>query len=257
MCSQQMGSLLLAQRLFPLSNVRISLTNQVPVNIHKDNLFPQASEREVLWVMRAAIFGVTALALAMALTVESIYMLWYLCADLVYVILFPQLTAVLYLKKSNTYGSLAGYVFGLFFRVAGGDENLKVPAMIKYPGYNEETYGQAFPFKTLSMIVTSVTLISTTYLSIWLFESGILPRRFDIFMCVVNIPDEHMVLASRESLDERTKFGVYGKENGKVNPALKFSNEDLVATGETDDSEDHEGSPPSSGHKGMNSGLVH
>ena len=205
--------------------------------------------------MRAAIFGVTALALAMALTVESIYMLWYLCADLVYVILFPQLTAVLYLKKSNTYGSLAGYVFGLFIRVAGGDENLKVPAIIKYPGYNEETYSQAFPFKTLSMVVTSVTLVATTYLSIWLFESGMLPRRFDVFMCVVNIPDEQMVLASRESLDERTKFGIYGKENGKVNPALKFSNEDLVATGETDDSEDHEGSPPS-GHKGLDSGLV-
>ncbi|KAK3709178.1 hypothetical protein RRG08_030857 [Elysia crispata] len=233
----------------------LSAASMFARNVYRSLFRTAASEREILWVMRAAIFGVTALALAMALTVESIYMLWYLCADLVYVILFPQLTAVLYLKKSNTYGSLAGYVFGLFIRVAGGDENLKVPAIIKYPGYNEETYSQAFPFKTLSMVVTSVTLVATTYLSIWLFESGMLPRRFDVFMCVVNIPDEQMVLASRESLDERTKFGIYGKENGKVNPALKFSNEDLVATGETDDSEDHEGSPPS-GHKGLNSGLV-
>ncbi|GFR58765.1 high-affinity choline transporter 1 [Elysia marginata] len=233
----------------------LSAASMFARNVYRSLFRTAASEREIIWVMRAAIFGVTALALAMALTVESIYMLWYLCADLVYVILFPQLTAVLYLKKSNTYGSLAGYVFGLFIRVAGGDPNLKVPAIIKFPGYDEETYVQAFPYKTLSMMVSSVTLVAFTYLSIWLFESGLLPRRFDIFMCVVNIPDEQMVLASRESMDERTKFGVYGKENGKVNPALKFSNEDLVATGETDDSEEHDGSPPS-GHKGLNSGLV-
>uniref|UniRef100_A0A1I7WWS4 Dolichyl-P-Glc:Glc(2)Man(9)GlcNAc(2)-PP-dolichol alpha-1,2-glucosyltransferase n=1 Tax=Heterorhabditis bacteriophora TaxID=37862 RepID=A0A1I7WWS4_HETBA len=35
--------------------------------------------------------------------------LTYLCADLVYVILFPQLVCVVYMKNSNTYGSLAGY----------------------------------------------------------------------------------------------------------------------------------------------------
>lgn len=33
----------------------------------------------------------------------------YLCADLVYVILFPQLLCVVYLERSNTYGCLLGY----------------------------------------------------------------------------------------------------------------------------------------------------
>jgi high affinity choline transporter 7 len=58
----------------------------------------QASEREIIIVMRVAIFGTGALATAMGIMVESIYGLWYLCADLVYVILFPQLFSVVYLE---------------------------------------------------------------------------------------------------------------------------------------------------------------
>lgn len=52
------------------------------------------------------------MATAMALTVKSVYGLWYLSSDLVYVILFPQLTSVVYLKKHvNTYGSLGEFLF--------------------------------------------------------------------------------------------------------------------------------------------------
>lgn len=189
----------------------------------------------MIWVMRAAIFGVSALALGMALTVESIYVLWILCADLVYVILFPQLIAVIYVKKSNTYGSLLGYILGLFSRIAGGEPAIDIPALIKYPLYNPETGVQGFPYKTLAMLITLFSLVAMSYITHYLFTSGLLPRRLDIFMCIVNIPDEQMILASRESLDERTKFGLYGRENGgKVNPALKFSNEDLITTGSAD-----------------------
>ena len=63
--------------------------------------------------MRFAIVCVGILATIMALTIQSIYGLWYLCADLVYVILFPQLCCVVYFKRSNTYGSLSGYA-GIF-----------------------------------------------------------------------------------------------------------------------------------------------
>lgn len=82
-----------------------------------------------------SIVAVGILATVMALTIQSIYGLWYLCADLVssptpigvgvpintklfvrspfalqvYVILFPQLLCVVYFEQSNTYGCLAGY----------------------------------------------------------------------------------------------------------------------------------------------------
>lgn len=58
----------------------------------------QASETEILWVMRAAIFIVGAMATAMALTIPTIYGLWAMCSDLVYVILFPQLLIVVHFK---------------------------------------------------------------------------------------------------------------------------------------------------------------
>jgi high affinity choline transporter 7 len=37
-------------------------------------------------------------ATALAIIVHSVYGLWYLCADLVYVFLFPQLLCVVYIR---------------------------------------------------------------------------------------------------------------------------------------------------------------
>jgi Na+/proline symporter len=61
--------------------------------------------------------------------VDSIYDLFVLCSDFVYVMLFPQLTCVVYFRDVNTYGSLAGYIMGLFFRLAGGEKSLKLPVL--------------------------------------------------------------------------------------------------------------------------------
>ncbi|XP_048763868.2 high-affinity choline transporter 1-like [Ostrea edulis] len=151
-------------------------------NIYKMIIRQKASEKEVIWVMRIAIFGVGALATEMALSVDSIYVLWYLCSDLVYVVLFPQLVCVIYLKKSNTYGSLLGYVVGMFFRIAGGEPTLGIDAVIKYPYYSEER-GQMFPFKTLCMLMSLTTIISVSCLTNFLFKRKIVHPRFDIFKC--------------------------------------------------------------------------
>ena len=59
-----------------------------------------------------------------------------MCSDLVYVILFPQLLIVVHFKEwVNTYGSLAAYIVGMFFRLAGGEALIGLPALIEYPGY--------------------------------------------------------------------------------------------------------------------------
>ncbi|KAK7506594.1 hypothetical protein BaRGS_00002069 [Batillaria attramentaria] len=199
-------------------------------NIYKLIFRQQASEIEILWVMRAAIFGVSAMALATALTVTSIYELWFLCADLVYIIIFPQLVCVIYAESTNTYGSLAGYIVGLFFRLGGGEPVMHLDPIIKYPWYDEENDFQLFPYKTFSMLLSLVTIIGVSLPLKYLFEAGILHRRYDVFMCIVNIPDENIVLAPRDSISEQTSLAQYGKEaNGKINPALKFSQEDLIA----------------------------
>ena len=67
--------------------------------------------------MRIGIFLVGAGAAGIGILVSSIYVLWYLCSDLVYVILFPQLLCVVYVPHTNTYGSLSAYIVGFVVRI--------------------------------------------------------------------------------------------------------------------------------------------
>lgn len=195
-------------------------------NVYKLIFRQTASENEILWVMRVSIFGVGILATVMGITVDSIYTLWYLCSDLVFVVLFPQLVCVVYLRCTNTYGSLMGYILGLFFRLAGGEPALKIPILIKYPYYNEVD-GQLFPYKTLSMLITMTSIYVFSLTTKHLFERGILRREFDIFMCVVNLPEETIALRDTEH-SEMMAITPTGDKNGQINPALKFSSEDLL-----------------------------
>jgi high affinity choline transporter 7 len=199
----------------------------------------QASEREILWVMRVAILGVGVLAMIMGITIETIYGLWYLCADLVYVILFPQLVSVVYLKGTNTYGSLTGYCVGMLFRFLGGEPLIHLPAAIKYPNYNYEEDTQRFPFRTLTMLMSFFCILVVSYPLKYLFESGKLKKEWDVFQCIVNIPDEIIALREpsengnsssiHEEMSALKKKGSLSGNGTVLNPGLKFNKEDLLA----------------------------
>lgn len=133
--------------------------------------------------MRITIFAVGAAATAMALLVDSIYSLWAMSADFVYVILFPQLCCVIYLQGTNTYGSSIGYIAGLVLRLGGGEPTLSLPPFIKYPYFDDETETQLFPFKTLSMLVSFVTIVIVSYSLRFLFKRKILSSKLDFLYC--------------------------------------------------------------------------
>ncbi|KAL1471106.1 hypothetical protein MTO96_000478, partial [Rhipicephalus appendiculatus] len=159
----------------------LSAASMFAWNIYRLTFRQQASEGEVIWVMRLSIVVVGALATYMALTAESVYALWYLSSDLVYVILFPQLLSVVYLTDYvNTYGSLAAYLVGGFFRAAGGEALLGIPAFIYYPYYDDEMQLQRFPFRTFAMCMCFITLLVVSFVADWLF-SNVLPTSVDIF----------------------------------------------------------------------------
>lgn len=170
---------------------------------------PQASDREIVWVMRITIFVFGALATAMALLTGSVYGLWYLSSDLVYVIIFPQLLCVLFIKGTNTYGSVAGYVFGLLLRVGGGEPYLRLPPFIYYPGWQmrqkeqrltrevEHFVEQRFPYKTVSMLASLLSNAAFSYAAKYLFESGTLSPKYDFLDAVVS---RH----SKETMDKTT-----------------------------------------------------
>lgn len=171
-------------------------------------IFPwiKASEIETLWVMRIGIFFVAAMATIMGITIKSVYGLWFLCSDLVYVVLFPQLVTVVYFKNTNTYGSMCAYWMGLFLRLTGGESLFGLPALIKYPYYDYENNVQRFPFRTMSMIVSFILIISVSWLSKRLFERNTLHKNWDVFHCVTNIPIESIALNESVTVDELSRL---------------------------------------------------
>lgn len=172
-------------------------------------LFLQASDNEIVWVMRITIFVFGALATAMALLTGTVYGLWYLSSDLVYVIIFPQLLSVLFVKGTNTYGSVAAYIVGLLLRIGGGEPYLRLPPFIYYPGWvmQERTHyltgevehfvQQRFPFKSVSMVASFLANVFFSYLTKYLFESGTLSHKYDFMDAVVS---KH----SKEIMDKAT-----------------------------------------------------
>ncbi|XP_072301216.1 high-affinity choline transporter 1-like [Eucyclogobius newberryi] len=187
----------------------LSASSMFARNIYQLAFRQSASDNEIVWVMRCTIFVFGAAATAMALLTGSVYGLWYLSSDLVYVIIFPQLLSVLFVKGTNTYGSVAGYVFGLLLRIGGGEPYLKLPPFIFYPGWVnqvrvhhltgdvEHFVQQRFPFKTVSMLASLLANIGFSYLTKYLFESGMWSHKYDFLDAVVS---KH----SKEIMDKAT-----------------------------------------------------
>ena len=121
--------------------------------------------------------GVTATILA--LSVDTIYGIFILTADIVYVAIFPQFTCAVFVPNVNPYGSYVGFVLGTILRFGGGEPSLFLDPFIKYPFY-DEVWGQLFPFKTLAMIVNFIAVIVVSLLFKYLFEHNILPKRWEI-----------------------------------------------------------------------------
>ncbi|XP_076858228.1 high-affinity choline transporter 1 isoform X2 [Brachyhypopomus gauderio] len=190
----------------------LSASSMFARNIYQLALRQSASDREIVWVMRITIFVFGAMATALALLTGTVYGLWYLSSDLVYVIIFPQLISVLFIKGTNTYGSVAAYVFGLLLRVGGGEPYLKLPPFIYYPGWYEEekvhhltkdvehNIVQKFPFKTVAMLASLLSNMVFSGLARYLFESGVLSHKYDFLDAVVS---KH----SREIMDKTTLVG--------------------------------------------------
>ncbi|XP_069747247.1 high-affinity choline transporter 1 [Narcine bancroftii] len=171
----------------------LSASSMFARNIYHLALRQEATDKEIVWVMRITIFLFGGAATSMALLAQSIYGLWYLSSDLVYVIIFPQLISVLFVKGTNTYGSIAGYIIGLLLRISGGEPYLHMQPFICYPGcYLDHSFGdnpvyvQRFPFKTMAMLFSFLGNTGVSYLVKYLFVSGILPPKLDFLDSVVS-----------------------------------------------------------------------
>ncbi|KAH7961933.1 hypothetical protein HPB52_013614 [Rhipicephalus sanguineus] len=123
-------------------------------NIYHFILRPAASNMEVCVVLRCMVTLIGAVATLFALQVSSVFALWTLSSDLVYVLLFPQFVALFYMPGvTNAYGSVLGFCMGLALRFLCGEQVVGLPALLHLPLYDRER-GQQFPYRTLCMIVS-------------------------------------------------------------------------------------------------------
>lgn len=99
-------------------------------------------------VVRIFVALLGGVATVIALNVGSVSALWLLCGDVVYSVLFPQLTLALFDRRANRHGAVAGLIASVFFRLGGGDASLGLPGFLPYP----ELTGYDFPFRTLAML---------------------------------------------------------------------------------------------------------
>ena len=133
--------------------------------------------------LKVSVLTVGIAAMTFALCINSIFDLWVMCSDFVYVILFPQLVSVIYITQSNSYGSFLGYCVGFILRISGGIKVFGIPVLLKYPYYDPKKGEQRFPFRSLSMILSLATIVIVSYGAKFLFEKKLIPSQYDLFHC--------------------------------------------------------------------------
>lgn len=159
----------------------LSASSMFVWNVYRPLLRPQAGDGEIRLMVRIAILTVGALAAVLALAADSIYSLWVLCSDLVYVVLFPQLVCALFIRWTNMPGALAGAAVGLGLRLIAGESVLGIPPLVQLPMTDPQTGVTAFPYRTAAMLSGFLTILLVSRVTRTAFP----PRPLDLPSAVV------------------------------------------------------------------------
>ena len=130
-------------------------------------------------------------------------------------------------------------ISGLLFRLLGGEPLIHLDPVIEYPWYDAENKIQRFPFRTLSMILSFAVVIFVSLITKFIFEGEYLPKHFDLFECVVNIPEDTVVINEpyENGNGEMTMINLKKKkpdlEPNGINPSLKISKAEILDAAET------------------------
>ncbi|XP_068165922.1 high affinity choline transporter 1-like [Antennarius striatus] len=177
----------------------LSATTIFTTNIYQ-TIRSQASDKELQWVIRICIIVVGLVGTSLTNLTNEILVFWILGADLTYTIMFPQLLCVLFTDVSNGYGATTGFLVAVVLRLLCGEPLISLPVILHFPQcmLEDGVYIQTWPFKTICMLTALVSILLFSYVSLFLFQKGIIPERWDVFK--VKTPADGV----REDNDDKT-----------------------------------------------------
>jgi len=141
----------------------LSASSVASWNVYRPLFKPEITPDQLERFLKRCIWIVGITATLLALQIKSVYALWFLCSDFVYVLLFPQLVTALFDKKANVYGSACGFLVGFILRLGGGEAILGLPQWLPYPMVQDGVV--LFPFRTLAMVSGLLTIIVVSRLT--------------------------------------------------------------------------------------------
>ncbi|KAM4538275.1 high affinity choline transporter 1-like [Fundulus diaphanus] len=160
----------------------LAATSIFTTNIYK-LIRNQVSDRELQWVIRITILVVGIGGTSLTYLDSRVLAFWILSSDLTYTIMLPQLICVLFIRISNSYGATAGYIVAFVMRVLCGEPVFSLPAVLRFPDGTVEdgVYIQRWPFKTICMLSSLLSIVAISCMASLLFNKGILPENWDVF----------------------------------------------------------------------------
>ncbi|CAJ1053284.1 high-affinity choline transporter 1-like [Xyrichtys novacula] len=161
----------------------LSATSVFSSNIYKNILRKQASDFEMQWVIRVTVVIVGLIGTSITFYTNSTLLLWILGADVSYTLLFPHLISILFFNVTNGYGAMTGYLVGLTVRILLGENTVGLPVVLCLPGctLQDGVYIQKAPVRTITMLCTTVTILSFSWLAASMFNHSLVPERWDVF----------------------------------------------------------------------------
>jgi len=197
----------------------LSASTMLARNVYQKVFRPQGKEKEVIYALYVLIAVNCVIATTLAITYKSIYDLFVLCGDFMFVIVFPQLVFVLYWDLTNTYGSVFSFFVVLLMRLLVGEEKLGISPSISFgtiynsecsyaedgsllPGQKLDDCTGPVPFRTIVTIIGIIVHMVVAYGAYFLFVKKRISLDYDFFKCFKQVGQEVVPRTSRHLKEE-------------------------------------------------------